>query len=177
MNITDVDDKIIAKSLTEKKTCTEVSNYYLASFLKDLHSLNILPFNAYVPVTSQIDNIIEYVQLLEKNGYVYLNEKTGDIDLDAGKVDQELSNFKTDSNLPGKCERNSLVIYWKFIRILDKLPTVKVTQKITHPIAQLITLLVLSLQVEDHNRISHCGKLINQMNRTGNMKVNLQIKS
>ena len=102
MNITDIDDKIINKAFEEQKKCDEISSYYLSSFLKDLHSLNVLPFNAYVPVTGQIKNIIEYIQLLEENGYAYLNEKTGDIDLDTSRIDKELANFKTDSNLPGR---------------------------------------------------------------------------
>lgn len=98
--------------MQENKTYEEVSNYYSSSFLKDLNGLNILPFNAYVPVTSQIDNIIEYIQLLEEKGYAYLNDKTGDIDLDTSKIDQELSSFKTDSNLPGRKSQSDFTL-WK----------------------------------------------------------------
>lgn len=112
MNITDIDDKIIKRSLEEKKSCEEVASKYLSGFLKDLHSLNVLPANAYVPVTCQIDRIIEYVQLLEEKGYAYVNETTGDVDLDTARVDRELSSFRTDSNLPGRRSQSDFTL-WK----------------------------------------------------------------
>lgn len=112
MNITDIDDKIIKRSLEEQKSWEDVAAHYQSGFLKDLHSLNVLPPNAYVPVTSQMDQIIEYIQRLEEKGYAYLNEATGDIDLDTARVDRELSNFQTDSNLPGRRSPSDFTL-WK----------------------------------------------------------------
>lgn len=112
MNITDIDDKIIVKARNENKSWTDLSNHYLSSFLKDLHSLNILPFNAYVSVTGQIENIIKYIQTLESNGLAYVNEKTGDIELDSSKIDFELDHFKTESSYPGRRSGSDFTL-WK----------------------------------------------------------------
>ena len=113
MNITDIDDKIIKRSLDEQKSWQDVAAHYQSAFLKDLHSLNVLPLNAYVPVTSQMDRIIEYIQQLEESGYAYLNETTGDIDLDTARVDRELSNFQTISNVqPGRRSPSDFTL-WK----------------------------------------------------------------
>src|SRR5665213_1724441 len=42
MNVTDVDDKIIKKSLAEKKSVEEITRHYETLFFADIHSLNIL---------------------------------------------------------------------------------------------------------------------------------------
>ena len=45
MNITDVDDKTIQKSLTEGKPLSEITDYYTGLFKKDLSFLNIISTN------------------------------------------------------------------------------------------------------------------------------------
>ena len=43
MNITDIDDKTIKKSIIEKKTLKDFTDYYTSAFFEDVISLNILP--------------------------------------------------------------------------------------------------------------------------------------
>src|ERR1700722_12004888 len=53
-NITDIDDKIIAKAQQEKKSEKEISNYYTQSYFANLARYNILPPSYSPQVTNYI---------------------------------------------------------------------------------------------------------------------------
>jgi len=77
-NITDIDDKIINKAISENVSEREIAHKYSEEYLKNLADLNC-EFPDTIPfATKYIDHIIEFIQSLisknlayEKNGNVY----------------------------------------------------------------------------------------------------------
>ncbi|CAM9423561.1 unnamed protein product [Ectocarpus sp. 13 AM-2016] len=77
-NLTDVDDKIIARMARDGVSLEELTGKYAKLFFDDLESLNIVPASRYPRATEHIDDIVEMVQGLidkelayEVNGSVY----------------------------------------------------------------------------------------------------------
>lgn len=77
MNLTDVDDKLINRSIKEKITVEEIANFYSEEFLKDILLLKIKPANYYPKATDHIDEMIMIVKTLVDRGVAY--EKDGDV--------------------------------------------------------------------------------------------------
>ena len=71
MNLTDVDDKIIKKSIEEKLKFEEVSKKYIDAFFKDIEKLKIRKADIYPQATEHIEDIIEMIEKLEENGFAY----------------------------------------------------------------------------------------------------------
>jgi len=81
MNITDVghlesdgdtgEDKMAKGASREKKTVWEIARYYEEAFLEDCHLLNIKKPTVVCRATEHINDMIEFIQLLEKKGYTY----------------------------------------------------------------------------------------------------------
>lgn len=72
MNITDVDDKTIQKSMTEGKPLSEITDYYTGLFKKDLSFLNIIPADVYPEATKHVDAMVQIIEKLidKKHAYV-----------------------------------------------------------------------------------------------------------
>ena len=71
MNITDIDDKTIKKSIEENKSLKDFTSFYTNAFFEDVKSLNILPAHHYPRATEFIPEMIEMIQKLETKGYTY----------------------------------------------------------------------------------------------------------
>ena len=71
MNITDIDDKTIKKSIDENKSLEEITNYYTDSFFDDVATLNILPAHNYPRATDFIDDMIKMIESLISKGHAY----------------------------------------------------------------------------------------------------------
>ena len=71
MNITDVDDKTIKRSVIEKKELKDVTSHYTEAFIKDIKSLRILEADTYPNATDHIDDMIEMIENLIKKGHAY----------------------------------------------------------------------------------------------------------
>ena len=71
MNITDIDDKTIRKSIEENKSLKDFTSFYTNAFFEDVKSLNILPAHHYPRATEFIPEMIEMIQKLETKGYTY----------------------------------------------------------------------------------------------------------
>jgi cysteinyl-tRNA synthetase len=70
-NITDIDDKIIAKAQQEKKSEKKISNHYTKSYLANLIRYNVV-FPAFLPrVTDYIPQIQNFINSLERTGLTY----------------------------------------------------------------------------------------------------------
>lgn len=76
-NYTDVDDKIIKKAQEEGVSASEISERYIKEFQKDLKGLNVKPATHNPKATEEIDQMIEMISSLIKNGYAY--EKNGTV--------------------------------------------------------------------------------------------------
>ncbi len=93
MNLTDVDDKIIKKSIQEKKQAAEISENYILAFLEDINKLKIKPATLYPKATAHMKEIIQFIKELEDKGYAY------NID---GNVFFDVLKFKEYGKLSGK---------------------------------------------------------------------------
>ena len=95
-NFTDVDDKIINKSIEEGISASEVSEKYIKYFFEDINRLNILESVKRPKVTENMEEIIEIIQKLIDNGFAY--EKDGDVYFEVKKYKDhgKLSNQKVE---------------------------------------------------------------------------------
>ena len=70
-NITDIDDKIIAKAQQEKKSEKKISNHYTNSYLANLIRYSIIFPTCLPRVTDYISQIQNFISSLEKTGLTY----------------------------------------------------------------------------------------------------------
>lgn len=92
-NITDVDDKIIARANQEKTTASAVAKKYTDLFIKDMRAVNVLDPDIRPKATEEIGPMIGLISKLVKNGHAY--EKDGDIYFD-------VKSFKGYGSLSGR---------------------------------------------------------------------------
>ncbi|MFP4567344.1 MAG: cysteine--tRNA ligase [Candidatus Woesearchaeota archaeon] len=93
INITDVghltsdadegEDKLVKGAAREKKTVWEIAKYYEEAFFHDLNEMNIKRPTIAPRATDHIQDMIELIQKIEKNGYTY--EAEGNIYFDTSK--------------------------------------------------------------------------------------------
>ena len=76
-NFTDVDDKIIKRSLEEGISAQEVADKYIAECRKDMEALNIRPASVAPQATKEIPGMLDMIQTLIDKGYAY--EKNGTV--------------------------------------------------------------------------------------------------
>ena len=85
MNITDIDDKTIRRSIEEKMSLEDFTDKYTSSFFEDVEALKIIPAHHYPRATEFIPQMIETIKQLEDKGFTYT---TGD-----GSVFFKISQF------------------------------------------------------------------------------------
>lgn len=93
MNITDVDDNIIKKSIEEKRSANEVANFYTEAFFDDIKKLKIKPATYYPKATLHIVEMINVISDLEKKGIAYNVN---------GNVFYDVAKFSDYGKLSGK---------------------------------------------------------------------------
>ena len=93
MNITDIDDKIIKKSIEEKIPASDVAKKYSEAFFEDIKRLRIKSATLYPKATEHIDEILSMIKELINNGAAY------NVD---GNVFYNVSSFKAYGKLSGK---------------------------------------------------------------------------
>ena len=76
-NFTDVDDKIIKKSIEEGVTAKEISERYIKECKKDMEGMNVRPATTHPQATQEIGGMIEMIKTLIDKGYAY--EKGGTV--------------------------------------------------------------------------------------------------
>ena len=111
MNITDVghlvsdadegEDKMLKSAREENKKPLEIAEYYTNLFFEDLKSLNIETPEIVCKATEHINEMLEYVKELIKNGYAY--ETSTAIYFDISKLDKYpiLSNLNLENQKAG----------------------------------------------------------------------------
>ena len=93
MNLTDIDDKIIKKSIEENIQTSEVAKKYSDAFLEDIKRLRIKPATVYPKATENIDEILGTIKTLIDKGSAYNVE---------GNIFYNVSSFKQYGKLSGK---------------------------------------------------------------------------
>ncbi|MFH1195992.1 MAG: cysteine--tRNA ligase [bacterium] len=93
MNLTDVDDKIIKKSIQEGISTEDVTAKYISAFFDDVKKLKIKIADVYPKATTHIFEMIELVKTLEEKGMAY------NVD---GDVFYNVSKFENYGKLSGK---------------------------------------------------------------------------
>lgn len=71
MNLTDVDDKTIKNSKENHISLNEYTKKYKEAFFEDIKTLRIKPATVNPSATEHIKEMIDIIQLLEKNGHTY----------------------------------------------------------------------------------------------------------
>jgi len=93
MNLTDIDDKIIKKSIEEKTLANEVTKKYSDAFFEDIKRLRIKTATVYPKATENINEILKMIKTLVDNGFAY------NVD---GNIFYKVSSFKDYGKLSGK---------------------------------------------------------------------------
>lgn len=93
MNLTDIDDKIIKKSIEENVPASEVAKKYSNAFFEDIKRLKIKPATFYPKATDNIDEILRMIKALVDSDTAY------NVD---GNVFYNVSSFKSYGKLSGK---------------------------------------------------------------------------
>jgi cysteinyl-tRNA synthetase len=93
MNLTDIDDKIIKRSINEGTDAGFVAETYTKAFFEDILKLKIKKADLYPRATEHINDIINLIKKLEEKGFAY------NID---GNVFYNVSKFKDYGKLSGK---------------------------------------------------------------------------
>ncbi len=70
-NFTDVDDKIIHKSVEEGIPADEVARRYIAECKKDMEAMNVRPATTHPLATEEIPGMIEMIDTLIQKGHAY----------------------------------------------------------------------------------------------------------
>jgi len=93
MNLTDIDDRIIKKSISDKISYDEVAAKYSEAFFDDIKRLKLKPADLYPKATAHIEDIKAMIKKLVDNGTAY------NVD---GNVFYDVNKFKTYGKLSGK---------------------------------------------------------------------------
>ncbi|UAT43034.1 cysteine--tRNA ligase [Anaplasmataceae bacterium AB001_6] len=93
-NITDVDDKIVAKATQDNKSIEYISDKYLKIFLDNCRYLNCINPNIQPQAVAHIPDIINMIQTLIEKGFAYITS--------SGNVYFNIKKFSNYGDLSGK---------------------------------------------------------------------------
>lgn len=82
MNITDIDDKIIYKSIEEGIDFAEFARKWEKDYFKNMELLGVQPPNKLVRVTEHVPEIVTYIEKIISNGFAY--HANGSVYFDVG---------------------------------------------------------------------------------------------
>ena len=100
-NITDVDDKIIARAKELNMDATELTDKYIASMQDDFNDLGMISPDLEPRATDNIDSIISLIEGLIDKGHAYIGEKDVYFSTDSFKEYGKLSNRNTKDLIAG----------------------------------------------------------------------------
>ena len=100
-NITDVDDKIIARAKELNMDATELTDKYIASMQDDFNDLGMISPDLEPRATDNIDSIISLIEGLIYKGHAYIGENDVYFSTDSFKEYGKLSNRNTKDLIAG----------------------------------------------------------------------------
>jgi cysteinyl-tRNA synthetase len=74
MNITDIEDKIIANAARERKTLKQYTEVYIAAFFEDAKALRLETPERVVKATDHIEDMVEAIETLGAKGATYVSD-------------------------------------------------------------------------------------------------------
>lgn len=93
-NITNLDDKIIARAREKKVSPKDLADAFQKEYLKDMKALGVTSVNKYAPATAYIKQIISQVDRLIKKGFAYEIKDDG--------IYFDIAKFKNYGKLAGR---------------------------------------------------------------------------
>jgi len=105
MNITDVDDKIIARAVEQKKTLREYTDQYIQFFFEDFDALGAERPEEVLRATDHIPEMVEVINRLGANGHSYESEGSTYFRIAGFEKYGRLSKMKFEGNVAGGSER------------------------------------------------------------------------
>ncbi len=94
MNITDIEDKIIAKAIDQGVSLSSVTEPFIAAFFEDLAVLGIEKAEHYPRATEHIPEMITIAKALESKGLTYVSQGSLYFRIDAFRSYGRLSNLE-----------------------------------------------------------------------------------
>ncbi|MGD0899153.1 MAG: cysteine--tRNA ligase [Thermoguttaceae bacterium] len=85
VNITDVDDKLIAESAARGTTMAELASEMTADYMRNIQALGVDTIDHFPRCTDNIGEIIEFIAALVERGFAYRSD--GDVYFDVSKDD------------------------------------------------------------------------------------------
>ena len=101
MNITDVEDKIIARSIAEGRSIQEVTEPYIDAFFEDIDTLRIERVERYPRATEHIAEMIEIASRLQEHGLTYSSQGSLYFKIAAFEEYGRLSNLQNRELISG----------------------------------------------------------------------------
>ncbi|GFT22834.1 probable cysteine--tRNA ligase, mitochondrial [Nephila pilipes] len=116
MGITDIDDKIIRKSIESNLSTSEISRMYESDFFKDMAAMRVIPPSSVSRVTDNIVHIIAFIEKLIEKDFAYVTEK-GNVYFKVAKgvsadILNEISEVNETNIDPSKKDKRDFVL-WK----------------------------------------------------------------
>jgi len=105
MNITDVDDKIIARAVRNKKSLREFTDQYIQFFFEDFDALGAERPEEILRATDYIPEMVEIIKRLGANGYTYQSEGSTYFRIAGFENYGRLSKMNFEGNVAGASER------------------------------------------------------------------------
>lgn len=92
MNVTDIEDKIIKKSIEEEgKSFEDIARFFEQDFLEDMKTLNVEMPDSMPRVSEYVQEILDFIVKIIDNGYAY--ESNGSVYFDVIKYTSEGKSY------------------------------------------------------------------------------------
>ena len=105
MNITDVDDKIIRKSVEKGQSLRDYTEVYTNYFFEDLYALGAEAPEQILRATDHIQEMVDIIKRLDANGHTYESEGSTYFRINTFDGYGKLSKVKFEGNVVGASER------------------------------------------------------------------------
>ena len=105
MNITDVDDKIIRKSIEKGQSLRDYTEIYTNYFFEDLYALGAEAPEEILRATDHIPEMVDIIKRLDANGHTYESEGSTYFRINTFDGYGKLSKVKFEGNVVGASER------------------------------------------------------------------------
>ncbi len=105
MNITDVEDKIIARSIDEKTNLRDFTERYVESFFEDFDALGAERPEEILRATDHIDEMVALIRELGERGHTYATNGSTYFKIQSFPHYGQLSKINFDGNIAGGSQR------------------------------------------------------------------------